>query len=89
MFSISGKLLKLGLRKKPLRLRNCFPPPITIPKKKGRGFAKKKNRVKPKEKPGWTAGQTKLMMEHLAGIEPVYPAWEAGVLPLNYRCIGL
>lgn len=66
-----------------------FSSPITIPKKKERGFAKKKNRAKPKEKPGWTAGQTKLMMEHLAGIEPVYPAWEAGVLPLNYRCIGL
>lgn len=28
-----------------------------------------------------------LIMEHLAGIEPVQPAWEASVLPLNYRCI--
>ena len=25
-------------------------------------------------------------MEHLAGIEPVSLAWEAKVLPLNYRC---
>jgi hypothetical protein len=23
-------------------------------------------------------------MERVAGIEPVYPAWEVGVLPLNY-----
>ena len=27
-----------------------------------------------------------LIMEHLAGIEPVSLAWEAKVLPLNYRC---
>ena len=25
-------------------------------------------------------------LEHLAGIEPVYSAWEADVLPLNYAC---
>ena len=29
---------------------------------------------------------TKIQMEHLAGIEPVSLAWEAKVLPLNYRC---
>ena len=23
------------------------------------------------------------------GIEPTYPAWKAGVLPLNYTCINI
>ena len=27
-------------------------------------------------------------MEQIAGIEPVPPAWEAEVLPLNYICRG-
>ena len=27
-------------------------------------------------------------LEHLTGIEPAYQAWEASVLPLNYRCIA-
>ncbi len=27
-------------------------------------------------------------LEHLTGIEPAYLAWEASVLPLNYRCIA-
>ena len=26
-------------------------------------------------------------MEHLTGIGPAYSAWEADVLPLNYRCM--
>ena len=26
-------------------------------------------------------------MEQITGIEPVYPAWKAGILPLNYICI--
>lgn len=26
-------------------------------------------------------------MEHMTGIEPAYPAWEASVLPLNYMCV--
>lgn len=26
-------------------------------------------------------------LEHLAGIEPVWLAWEASALPLNYRCM--
>ena len=26
-------------------------------------------------------------MEQVAGIEPVQPAWEASVLPLNYTCV--
>ena len=26
------------------------------------------------------------VLEHLTGIEPAYLAWEASVLPLNYRC---
>ena len=25
--------------------------------------------------------------EQVAGIEPVSPAWEAGVLPMNYICM--
>lgn len=25
-------------------------------------------------------------MEQTTGIEPVFPAWEAGVLPINYIC---
>ncbi len=25
--------------------------------------------------------------EQVTGIEPAYPAWEAGVLPMNYTCI--
>ena len=24
--------------------------------------------------------------EQVTGIEPAYPAWEAGVLPMNYTC---
>ena len=27
------------------------------------------------------------LMEHMTGIEPAYPAWEASVLPLNYMCV--
>jgi hypothetical protein len=27
-------------------------------------------------------------VEQVMGIEPTLPAWEAGVLPLNYTCIG-
>ena len=27
-------------------------------------------------------------MERVMGIEPTYPAWKAGVLPLNYTRIG-
>ena len=27
-----------------------------------------------------------VFMEQVRGIEPPYPAWEAGVLPLNYTC---
>ena len=27
------------------------------------------------------------LLEHLTGIEPAYSAWEANVLPLNYRCM--
>ena len=31
-----------------------------------------------------------LMRERVMGIEPTYPAWKAGVLPLNYtRILGL
>jgi hypothetical protein len=26
------------------------------------------------------------LLEQMTGIEPAYPAWEAGVLPLNYIC---
>lgn len=25
-----------------------------------------------------------ILLERVGGIEPLYPAWEAGVLPLNY-----
>ena len=28
-------------------------------------------------------------MEQVRGIEPPWPAWKAGVLPLNYTCIDL
>ena len=28
-----------------------------------------------------------ICMEHATGIEPAYSAWEADVLPLNYRCM--
>ena len=28
-------------------------------------------------------------MERVKGIEPSYPAWEAGVLPLNYTRLNL
>ena len=30
-----------------------------------------------------------LIMEHLTGIGPAYSAWEANVLPLNYRCMHI
>ena len=26
-------------------------------------------------------------LEQVKGIEPSWPAWEAGVLPLNYTCV--
>ena len=81
------QILKIWSEEEASSTEELFSPPITIPKKKG--DLQKKNLASPKEKPGRPAGQAKLMMEHLAGIEPVYPAWEAGVLPLNYRCIGL
>lgn len=28
-------------------------------------------------------------LEQVKGIEPSWPAWEAGVLPLNYTCVFL
>ena len=28
------------------------------------------------------------LIEQVMGIEPTYPAWKAGVLPLNYTCIS-
>ena len=31
-------------------------------------------------------GSTGFLMEQMMGIEPTQPAWEAGVLPLNYIC---
>ena len=27
--------------------------------------------------------------QQLTGIEPASPAWEAGVLPMNYNCISV
>ena len=27
------------------------------------------------------------LLEQVTGIEPARPAWEAGVLPLNYTCV--
>lgn len=30
-----------------------------------------------------------LFKEQVKGIEPSWPAWEAGVLPLNYTCIPM
>ena len=27
------------------------------------------------------------MQEQVMGIEPTYPAWKAGVLPMNYTCL--
>ena len=30
-------------------------------------------------------GNPYIYCKHLMGIEPTYPAWEAGVLPMNYR----
>jgi hypothetical protein len=27
------------------------------------------------------------MLKQVMGIEPTYPAWKAGVLPLNYTCM--
>ena len=29
------------------------------------------------------------LLEQVTGIEPARPAWEAGVLPLNYTCVSL
>lgn len=36
-----------------------------------------------KRKSGWSKAHPD-HMERVKGIEPSYPAWEAGVLPLNY-----
>ena len=43
--------------------------------------------AKPPIKPGTNkkaAHRAAFSLERIAGIEPVTPAWEAGVLPLNY-----
>ena len=29
-----------------------------------------------------------IKIKQVMGIEPTYPAWKAGVLPLNYTCIA-
>ena len=44
--------------------------------------AKKKSRKQ--KSPAVKAGL--FWMEQMMGIEPTQPAWEAGVLPLNYIC---
>lgn len=41
------------------------------------GFNKPAKKENPDAKPG------RIQVEHPAGIEPVYSAWEADVLPLN------
>ena len=33
------------------------------------------------------AGSACFLLEQVTGIEPAYPAWEAGVLPLDYTCV--
>ena len=30
--------------------------------------------------------QSLLRMKQMAGVEPVYSAWEADILPMNYIC---
>ena len=32
---------------------------------------------------------SRIRMERVMGIEPTWPAWKAGVLPLNYTRIGV
>lgn len=49
-----------------------------------------KKRIKTKEMALFGNHSTcSLIMEHPAGIEPVYLAWEASVLPLNYGCVRI
>ena len=38
---------------------------------------------------GVREGLRLVLLEQVTGIEPARPAWEAGVLPLNYTCIFL
>ena len=33
--------------------------------------------------------QARVQVERVMGIEPTYPAWKAGVLPLNYTRRGV
>ena len=42
-------------------------------------------REKEREPPQTPKRQQK---KQIAGIEPVSPAWEAGVLPMNYTCMS-
>ena len=30
----------------------------------------------------------RLYLQQMTGIEPASPAWEAGILPMNYICIS-
>ena len=41
---------------------------------------KKEKRLSPEDP------ETAALIEQVAGIEPVSPAWEAGILPMNYTC---
>ena len=36
----------------------------------------------------WRISDPKQKLERVMGIEPTYPAWKAGVLPLNYTRMG-
>ena len=42
-----------------------------------------------KKRPAFSVFRRRRPKEQVAGIEPVSPAWEAGILPMNYTCKGI